>query len=341
MKKYLFLLMFFCMIANDASAKTRTMYRNALILAFSLVNSVYEDDSIKLEFYNQKLWATNKTSKTIFIDLSQCFAIRNESAVPFISTGEEDKLSDKDNKKTSKKGISSKDDIFIAIAPTIGIEQKETFICDMSSYVYGDYSTTEQRSKDFTEFDKRFLRTLDELVDKSTVYVNNDARYEGTVALHLTEDESILSIGASIAYSFNKKTENWTTVTLSTWVSDVIFSPYYIELPKELKKKEKRGFGIKETDPMIIHVKANSPFEYDDDKSPIIICDWKGNYKKGTFSLKQIWVDAAKKQTTAKNSVLRHNTEEYKSIVHFDKADADWGILKYVDSQNETGQSKK
>ena len=95
MKKFL-VFAFFSIIACQAYAGgVRTSYRNALILAYSKANSVYEDDNIKLEIYNEQLWATNKTSKTIFIDLAQCFAIHNGSSKPFVATGQKDKKSKK------------------------------------------------------------------------------------------------------------------------------------------------------------------------------------------------------------------------------------------------------
>lgn len=56
-------------------------------------------------------------------------------------------------------------------------------------------------------------------------------------------------------------------------------------MPKELSKKEKQGFGIKKTDPAYIVVKADSPFEFDDDRSPLIVCDWDGNFANGEFTL--------------------------------------------------------
>ena len=49
-----------------------TSYRYELVYAYSQANSIYEDENIKLEIYNQELWALNKTPKTIFIDLFQC-----------------------------------------------------------------------------------------------------------------------------------------------------------------------------------------------------------------------------------------------------------------------------
>ena len=136
MKKVLFLLAVFCMVIFSASAKkTLTNYRNSLVLAYSQANSVYEDDNIKLEIYDEQLWVTNKTTKTIFIDLAQCFFFHNGSSSPFVPTGEGDKKAKKENKKASKSGISTKDDMYISIAPTIGSDQKETSIAIISTFL--------------------------------------------------------------------------------------------------------------------------------------------------------------------------------------------------------------
>ena len=164
----------------------------------------------------------------------------------------------------------------------------------------------------------------------------------------MTEDESINNIGASIAYAFNKRAEDWTNVTISTWVSDVIFAPFYVEMPKELTKKEKKGFGVKETSPAILHVKADSPFEFDVDKSPIVVADWEGNYKKGTFSLGLTLVSKTKKPgflatvlTLGYANLLAPLTATYyKQQILFDGADADWGKMTYAPNMEKTGQDK-
>lgn len=345
MKKVLFLFAIFSMVAINASSKVKTSYRNALILAYSQANSVYEDDNIKLEIYNEELWATNKTTKTIFIDLSQCFAFHNGSSTPLF-----DKTVKKQgDKKASKKGVSTKDDEYISIAPVMGSNQAATAICNMSTFIYGKYSTAETPTGDFTDYDKRLLGMIEELVDESLKGDTKGKEYKGTVARHLTEDESINNIGASIAYAFNKKSEEWVNVSLSTWVSDVIFAPYYVELPEELKKKDLKGFGIKETSPAVIHVRANSPFEFDEDRSPIIICDWEGNYKKGTFELKETWIRKVKKPSllriigaayTLGLSMLNSYKEtSYKRIIKFDGANTIWGKMTYVNDMMKTEQT--
>lgn len=321
MKRVFFLFTFLCLIAGVASAKKTeeltTHYGNALIFAYSPVNSVYEDDNIKLEIYNEQLYATNKTKKTIFIDPSQCFLVNNGSSYPMYSEQQNEKYA-------SKIGVAG-GDVFISIAPATGAKQNETFICNMSKQIYGKYSSVETPSEKFSDYDKRLLNIVGELATESLNADPKGKKYLGTATRHLTEDESVNNIGATIAYAFNKKAEDWTSVTISTWVSDVILAPYYIEMPKKLSKKEKKGFGAKETSPAIVHLKANSPFEFDEDKSPIVACVWKGNFKKGSFDVEVL-------------AAAPWWSNPIRSILHFDGNDAEWGIMKYTRNSANTMQ---
>ncbi|SHK56739.1 hypothetical protein [Xylanibacter ruminicola] len=350
MKKLLFVITVACLYVLNANAGgIKTSYRNALILAYSQANSVYEDDNIKLEIYDEQLWAINKTSKTIFIDLAQCFVFHNGRSMP-LAGGEEKKSKKNDEKKASKSGVSTKDDLYITLAPVMGNKQNDTYICNMSMSIYREYTTTEAKNDDFTDYDLRLLNTVNELITESKNADPKSSEYKGTAVRHMTEDESINNIGASVAYAFNKNTENWTTISISTWVSDVIFAPIFIEMPKDLKKKEMRGFGVKETEPAVVHIKANSPFEFDEDKSPIIVCDWTGNFKKGKFWLNPTWIVKTKKLNafhivgaffTAGVTLLSPLRQEaYKNILRFDGEEADWGKLSYANSLEDTKQSK-
>lgn len=344
MKKFLFLCL--CMIATVASAKkVSTDYRNALILAYSQVNSVYEDDNIRLEIYDERLWATNKTSKTIFIDLSQCFLVNNGSSYPMFDRKQNEK-------KASKRKYSSSIDEFLSIAPATGNKQNATFICNVSGGLLRKYSTTESPSKDFSDYDKRLLNIIGELVTESQNADPKKKSYLGTASRHLTEDESISNIGASIAYAFNKRSEDWKNITISTWVSDVIFAPYYVEMPREISKKEMRGFGVKEASSAEIHVLANSPFEFEEDKSPIIVCDWEGNFKKGEFNLATTRIEKTKKKGLfgaimaslvvgpAAAALVSFEEIYYDSVIKFDGSDANWGSMSFVDDILKTKQDK-
>ncbi len=245
----------------------------------------------------------------------------------------------KGKKNASQFGWSDQDDLYITLAPSMGTKQTETLICFLSRDLYRIYSTTESSSHNFTDYDKRLLNAVSTMVEKA----KTGSTYKRPISIHLTEDESVNTIGVSVAYSFNKKSENWHTVTISTWVSELIFAPYYIEIPKDLKKKEKIGFEMKETAPAIIHIKANNPFEFNEEKAPIIVCQWIGDFEEGTFSLKSTWVPVDKKirdkMSSEKNyfKELQDMSETqlkglkvYKSIVRFDGMNADWGNMTYT-----------
>lgn len=347
MKRVFYIFALLALVAISASAKekqVKTDYRNALIYAYSPVNSVYEDENIKLEIYNETLWATNKTPKTIFIDLSQCFVIHNGASKPMFDKAQ------LDERHASKKGQTTSIDEFITIAPaTSSGKVNETAIVNMGTGIYGKYSTSETPFGEFTDYDKRLLTLIDEMLTESLNADPKGKEYKGTVARHLTEDESINNIGASIAYAFNKRSEDWHSVSISTWVSDVIFAPYFVQIPKELSKKEKKGFGVKEQESAKIYIKGNSPFEFDQEKSPIIVSDWEGNFKKGTFELNSIL--SINTKTVSKGRIfgalftmgltLANAVKEtgWKKKIYFVGANSDWGKMSYANSITNTKQS--
>ena len=338
MKKLLLTMLLGCLFATGALAKgIQTSYRNVLVYAYSQANSVYEDENIKLEIYNQNLYATNLTKKTIFLDLSQCFMVHNGSSFPMKSA------QDQDERHASKKGYSTSMGEFLSIAPATGNKQNATFICHMADGIFGEYTTTTTPSGKFTEYDKRLFSVIAELTSESQKASKNGKEYLGTVSRHLTEDESINNIGASIAYAFSKNSEDWNSVTLSTWVSDVILAPCYSVIPEGIKKKDKKGFAAKETAPVEYHVRADSPFEFDQDKSPIIISDWSGNYKKGKFRLGDVTIYEKAKggvllAILSWGASLMLPREAYKSAIKFDGAKADWGKMTLTNRMSNTFQ---
>ena len=322
----------------------KTNFRTALVMAYSPANSVYEDDNLKLEIYGEQLWATNKTDKTIFIDLSQSFLTHNGSSYPMFSKSQ-------DEKKASKANASSSIDEFISIAPAIGGKQNATRICYLSGIGgYGKYTTTESPSGDFSEYDERLLTLINDMVNESLDADPKGKNYLGTSYRHLTECETVSAIGANLAYAFNKRSDDWTPVGISTWVSDLYFAPFYVEMPAELSKNEKRGFGVKKTEAAKIHIKADTPFEFNEEKSPVIVFDWTGDFKKGTFTLEPAKVKKSKLGSFAKAlyapwkvldssgfmDALYKSVDEvyYKSAVWFDGQNANWGKMTYFNNSD-------
>ncbi|MDE6483909.1 MAG: hypothetical protein K2L14_00745 [Duncaniella sp.] len=344
MKKFLFVFAMMCLLSGltTFAKELSTNYRTALVMAYSPANSVFEDENIKLEIYNEKLYAINKTDKTIFLDLSQCFLIHNGSSYPMYSKHQDD--------KKASKGNVSIEDSFFSIAPSVGNKQNETFICNLAGGMYGKYTTTESPSGDFSEYEERLLTILNELVNESLEADPMGENYLGTASRHLTEDESVNNIGASLAYSFNKRSENWTPIAISTWVSDLYLAPFYVEMPLELSNKEKSGFGVKKTEAAKVHVKADTPFEFEQDKSPVIVCDWTGNFKKGTFSLNPVWISKKKGMSFGQGllaglailgtggaaAALFANRDEtyYKSEIIFEGEESNWGKMKYFNNKD-------
>lgn len=318
-KRIFLILSFLCFITLSfyGADKTKTLYRNAIVMAYSPVNSIYEDENIILQIYNEALWATNKTDKTIFIDLSRSFLLHNGSSYPITSEHQ-------DEKKASKTNLTS-EDIFLSIAPAVGSEQNETFICKLAGNLYGKYTTVEEDNSKFSKYEERMLNIISEMATESLSSDPKGKEYRETMHRHLTEDESILTIGATISYSFDKKSNDWTNVVLSTWICDVFFSPYYVYVPDRISKKERKGFGIKKAESVKVYLRADSPFEFDQDKSPIFICDWSGNFKKGTFVLDQIAI----MDMTGIISKLKTLSElKAKKEIIFDGKNADWGEMK-------------
>lgn len=348
MKKFILLLAMAIYIALPilAKEKIKTNYRNALVMAYSPANNVYEDENLKLEIYGEQLWATNKSEKTIFFDLSQCFLTHNGSSYPMYSL-------EQNEKNASKMGVSSSIESFLAIAPSPGTKQNPTFLCNLAGVGgYGKYSTIESPSGDFSEYDERLLSLINELVHESLDADPKKKNYIGTAYRHLTEDESVSTIGANLAYAFNKQAEEWTPVAISTWVSDLYFTPYYVEMPKKIKNSEKQGFGVKKTEAAKIHIKANSPFEFDDEKSPITVYDWSGNFKKGTFELTPTWIIKKKGislgeaffaplaiiSTGGMATSLFTKSEDifYKRAIIFDGTNDNWGEMTYLNKSYTT-----
>lgn len=343
MKKLLLFMMLFCLCVVEGSAKTKTMYRNMLLYAYSQVNSVNEDANIRLEIYNGNLYATNLTNKTIFIDISQCFKVHNGSSFPMYSQ-------DQNEKSASKKGHASSIEEFITVAPATGNKQNATFICPMNLTVYGRYTQNTTPTGEYTDYDNRLMSLISEMTDESLKADPKGKEYLGAVSRHLTEDESINNIGVSIAYSHNKRAEEWTNISMSTWVSDVVFAPYYVEIPDDDSKKKQKGFKAKTNDHIKVCIKADSPFEFDEDKSPMIPCDWQGDFKRGTFELQpaylttkiSFWklVGAMYTFGATLSAADRGELEGRKQILYFEGPNADWGKMTYTKKIGTTTQEK-
>ena len=97
--------------------------------------------------------------------------------------------------------------------------------------------------------------------------------------------------------------------------------------------------------------KADNPFEFDSDRSPVIVVDWTGNFKKGEFTLSPTWVSKKKGMSVGKAllgglatlatggaavGILLTNNEEtfYKKAIVFEGSDTNWPKMTYLNSSD-------
>lgn len=316
MKRILNLLLLVFFSAAVLKSENVTNFRSAVVLAYSPVNSVVEDENIKVQIYDGRVWVVNKSNKTMYIDYSQCFLNNNGVAYPITGKylGED---------QASQKSYTTSIDEFMSIAPSMGMEQKPTFICRIENDITaGVYNSSEKESSDFSERSIRFIEMLNEMVNESLMKDPKGKQYLGSSHRHLTEDESVSNIGVNIAYSFNKRAEEWTNIAISTWVCDVYFAPYYVEMPVSLNEEKRRGFGVKKTDSAIVYIKADSPYEYDEEKNPIMIYDWSGDFKTGKFSFRNVNIRLEKKV----GNQIRFTP--LKNKLYFSGKDDNWGKMQ-------------
>lgn len=287
MKKLLFMLCMFMVCTNVFSeningfelTKTDTKARVGLFLAFSGVDSKYEDDNVVVEIYNQELWVINKTNRTIYLDLAQCFVYYNDASFCLYEPDE-------------------KDEDHITETQLINIAPKDSkAIAGLGGYIAGLYSSNNKGLKKkarkkynvhyLTEDKINFMNIIDEMrMELEGTRTNSTVR-------HLTENESFIRLKAAIAYSFNKESkdgvEDVVPVVISSWVSDIILSKYYTLLPPPQEKV--KSLAAKKINPALVCVPADTPFEYDEEKSPIIGHDITIDLNKGQFVLDNLVVD--------------------------------------------------
>lgn len=239
-----------------------------LFLAFSGVDSKTEDDNVALEIYDQCVWLKNKTEKTLYLNLAECFIeIYGETQSLY--------LPDK-TLKTKQKGKTSQDVVqeeqWFTVAPG-----KEESIAYIGTGYYGTYSAYEGKDvRVLNDVTREFMQAVDEM----RIEIEKGAN---SVTRHLTQDESFTRIKAMISYRFSSKQEDATSIAAETWLSDITLSKYYILFPP--KQEKERSLAAKKVKPAMVCVSAKQPFEYDKEKSPIIGCDIKVKLKKGEFTL--------------------------------------------------------
>jgi hypothetical protein len=150
---------------------------------------------------------------------------------------------------------------------------------------------------------------------------NNDKK--SCTSIHLTGDESFMKVKVYIIYTTQKysgdeKEREEHSFTISTWVSDMILTKYYIQEQDKIKQNT-NAVNVQGRLTAIMHVLADSPFEYDEDKSPIDI--YETTFDKGTFVIYRLGASAAEKEgkeeenedNKSKGNDKKGNDQEMKS----------------------------
>lgn len=249
--------------------------KQALLVGYSQTDNVYEDDNIKAELVRLSLKITNKTNKPLFVDRSSSFYYINDDAIC---------LDDKED------DISSRHSYYQPLAP-----KSDTWVSTLRNPIRGKYSATPSKGKknEYTDLD---LNVMNYMETMRYELANNDKK--SCTSIHLTGDESFMKVKVYIIYTTQKysgdeKEREEHSFTISTWVSDMILTKYYIQEQDKIKQKT-NAVNVQGRLTAIMHVLADSPFEYDEDKSPIDI--YETTFDKGTFVIYRLGASAAEKE---------------------------------------------
>jgi len=268
--KIMFVLMA-TMIAISIQAQTQ-----ALLVTYSQTDNVYEDENIKAELVRLSLKITNKTNKPLFVDRSSSFYYVNDDAICL----------DEKNDDTSHA-------YYQPLAP-----KSDTWISTLINPIRGKYdaggSSFGKGSKANYQSDLR-LQVMDYMETMRYELANNQKK--SCTSIHLTGDESFMKVKVYIRYdnekySGDEKKKDEHTFTISTWVSDMILSKYYIQEQDRVKRTNAVNIQGRISD--IMHVFADRPFEYEEDSSPIDIC--LAEFEKGKFNIYRLGASAAEKE---------------------------------------------
>jgi len=250
----------------------------ALLVGYSQTDNVYEDENIKAELVCLSLKITNKTNKPIFVDRESSFYYVNDDAICL-----DEKL---DN-------ISSKHINYQPLAP-----KSDTWVSNLKDPIKGKYDAgggfgkggKAYRQNDFV------LQLMDYMETMRYELANNEKK--SCTKIHLTGDESFLKVKVYIKYDLEKylpgddKKREDHSFTVSTWVSDMILSKFYIQEQDKIKRTNAVNIQGRMND--ILHVFTDRPFEYDEDISPIGI--YFTLFEKGKFIIYRLGATKEEKE---------------------------------------------
>lgn len=272
--KFMFALMA-AMFAIGAQAQ-----KQALLVSYSQTDNVYEDENIKAELVRLSLKITNKTNKPLFVDRSSSFYYVNDDAVCL------DEKRD-DTSHTNYQPLAPKSDTWVStlINPIRGKYDAG-----------GGYSRSGGKANYQSDLQ---LQVMNYMETMRYELANNEKK--SCTNIHLTGDESFMKVKVYIKYDTKKysaddKEREEHSFTISTWVSDMILSKYYIQDQDRFKRTNAVNIQGRMTD--IMHVFANRPFEYDEDSSPIDI--YIAQFEKGRFNIYRLGATDAEKEGRSK-----------------------------------------
>ena len=231
----------------------------ALILGYSQTNNVYEDENVKIELIRLALKVTNKTDKTIYIDRKSSFYYINDNSFCLFE-GKETHLK---NETIVEKDVDP-------IAPR------------GSKYIAGLKNPLGNRTYDagggssFSLWSKKKGAAANHLSDQDVEFMglvetlrselaNNERKSSSSV--HLTENESFMRIRVAVNYSEDPKMDKLVACNITSWISDMIMAKFFVR--KQDKVVRSNAVNVKGRMLNTMHVFADSPFEYDEDISPL------------------------------------------------------------------------
>lgn len=257
--------------------------RQALLVTYSQTDNVYEDENIKAELVRLSLKITNKTNKPLFVDRSSSFYYVNDEAICL------DEKRD-DTSHTNYQPLAPKSD---------------TWVSTLVNPIRGKYDAgggySRRGGKANYQSDLQ-LQVMNYMETMRYELANNQNK--SCTTIHLTGDESFMKVKVYIKYDLEKysaeseKKREDHSFTISTWVSDMILSKYYIQDQDKVKRTNAVNIQGRMTD--IMHVFANPPFEYDEDSSPIDI--YVTSFDKGKFVIYRLGASDAEKDGKTEKS---------------------------------------
>ena len=253
----------------------------ALLVGYSQTDNVYEDENIRAELVCLSLKITNKTNKPIFVDRESSFYYVNDDSYCL-----DEKLGD-----TSLNHIN-----YQPLAP-----KSDTWVSNFRDQIIGKYdagggSGKGGKAHNPSELD---LQVMNYMETMRYELANNEKK--SCTKIHLTGDESFLNVKVYIKYDLEKylpgddKKREDHSFTVSTWVSDMILSKFYIQEQDKIKRTNAVNIQGRMND--ILHVFTDRPFEYDEDNSPIGI--YLTLFEKGKFIIYRL--GAAKEEKEGKS----------------------------------------